>query len=85
MSKKLFAKADSSVEKVLSCPSIKLSTSESFLWDGVEIGILLSHFALQPRRKNTDVQDIYFTLLDAAGVSPALIPNQNAKGKERWS
>ena len=33
-----------------------------------------------------EVPDIYFTLLDAAGISPTLILNQNAKakGKSSW-
>ena len=42
-------------------------------------------FAQQLRRKKADVPDIYFTLLDAAGISPTLILNQNAKTKERAS
>ena len=52
---------------------------------GVQIGIFLLDFAQQLRRKNIDIPDIYFTLLDAAGLSPALILNQNAKTKERGS
>ena len=39
-------------------------------------------FAQQLRRKNAEVPDIYFTLLDAAGISPTLILNQNARAKE---
>ena len=41
------------------------------------------HFAQHLRCKNADVADIYFTLLDAAGSSPTLILNQNAKSEER--
>ena len=37
------------------------------------------------RRKNADTPDIYFTSLDAAGISPSLVFNQNAKAKERGS
>ena len=85
INKKLFSKADSLVDKILSCPRIKLSISQTLIFDGVETGILLSDFAQQLRRKNADVPDIYFTLLDAAGISPALILNQNAKAKERGS
>ena len=48
----------------------------------METGISLLDFAQQLRRKNADVQDIYFTLLDAAGVSPTLVLNRNAKAKE---
>ena len=81
--KKLFSKADSLLDNILSCPCIKLSKSQTLNLDGVETGILLSDFAQQLRRKNADVQDIYFTLLDAAGISPTLILNQNGKAKER--
>ena len=85
MNKKLFSEADSLVDKILSCPRIKLSKSQSLILDGIETGIFLSDFAQQLRRKNADVPDIYFTLLDAAGISPTLILNQNAKAKERGS
>ena len=83
--KNLFSKADSLVDKILSCPRIKLSTSQTLILDGVETGFFLSDFTQQLRRKNADVPDIYFTLLDAAGISPNLILNQNAKAKERGS
>ena len=83
MNKKLFSKADTLVNKVLSCPRIKLSNSQTSTLDGVETGILLSDFAQQLRRKNADVPDIYITLLDAAGISPTLILNQNAKAKKK--
>ena len=61
--KKLFSKADSLVDKILSSPRIKLSNSETLILDGVETGIFLSDFAQQLRRQNADVPDIYFTLL----------------------
>ena len=85
INKKLFSKADSLVDKILSCPRIKLSNSQTLILDGVETGIFLSDFVQQLRRKNADVPDIYFTLLDVAGISPTLILNQNAKAKERGS
>ena len=85
INRKLFSKADSLVNKILSCPRIKLSNSQTLFLDAVETGIFLSDFAQQLRRKNADVPDIYFTLLDAADISPTLILNQNAKAKERVS
>ena len=85
INKKLFSKADSLVDKILSSPRIKLSKSKTLIFDGVETGIFLSDFAQQLRCKNADVPDIYFTLLDAADISPTLILNQNAKAKERGS
>ena len=56
--------------------------------NGLETGVLLSDFAQQFRRKNKDVPDIYFfyfTLIDAADISPTLVLNQNAEAKERGS
>ena len=67
INKKLFSKADSLVDKILSCPRIRLSNSQILFLDGVETGIFLSDFAQQLRRKNADVPDIYFTLLGNAG------------------
>ena len=82
INKKSFSKADSLVDKMLSCPHIKLSNSQTLILDGVETGIFLSDFVQQLRFKNADVPDIYFTLLDA-GISPTMILNQNAQAKER--
>ena len=81
--KKLFGKADALVDKTLSCSRIKLSNSQTIVLDGVDTEVLISDFTLHLRRKNADVPDIYFTLLDAAGISPSLVFNQNAKAKER--
>ena len=50
--KKLFAKADSLVDKFLCYPRIKLSNSETLILDGVETGVLLSVSAQQLRQKN---------------------------------
>ena len=63
INKKLFSKADSLVDKILSSPRIKLPNSETLILDGAETGIFLSDFAHQLRRKNADVPDLYFTLL----------------------
>ena len=64
---------------------MKLSNSQTLILDGVETGTFLPDFAQQLRRKNADIPDIYFTLLDAAGISPTLILNQYVKAKERGS
>ena len=85
INKKLFSKADSLVNEILPCPRIKLSNSQTLILDGVKTGIFLSDFAQQLRRKKEDVPDIYFTLLDAAGISPTLILNQKAKAMEKGS
>ena len=85
INKKLFGKADTLIDKILSCTRIKLSISQTLILDGVDTGVFSSDFTLHLRRKNADVPDIYFTLLDAAGISPSLVFNQNAKGKDRGS
>ena len=77
--KKLFGKADSLINKILSCFRNKFSKSQTILLDGVDTGVVISDFTLHLGRKNVDVPDIYFTLLDAAGKSPSVVFNQNAK------
>ena len=83
INKKLFGKADTLIDMILSCSRIKLSNSQTITLDGVDTGVLISDFTLHLRRKNADVPDI--TLLDAAGISPSLVFNQNAKAKDRGS
>ena len=85
ISEKLFGKTDSLIDKILSCSRIKLSNSQTIILDGVDTGVLFSDFTLYLRRKNADVPDICFILLDAAGTSPSLVFNQNVKAKERGS
>ena len=85
INKKLFGKADTLYDKILSCSRIKLSNSQTIILDGVDTGVLISDFTLHLRRKNAVVPDIYFTLLEAAGKSPSLVFNQNAKAKDRGS
>ena len=73
MNRKLFPKADNLGDKILSGPRIKLSNSQILILDGFETGNFPSDFAQQLSRKNEDIPDIYFTLLDAAGISLSLI------------
>ena len=82
---KLFAKAHSLVDKILSCPRIKLSKWQTLKLVGVKTGVLLSHFAQQLRRKNTDVLDIHSLLLDPAGIYASLVLNQKTGNKNRGS
>ena len=83
--KKLFSEADPIVDEKLTCPRIKRSNSQTLTLDGVETGFFLLDFPQQLRRKHSDVPDIYFTLLDAAGMSLTLILKQKPKTKERGS
>ena len=75
----VFSKAETLVDKILSCPRIQLSNSHTSILEGVETRFFPSNFAQQLRGKNAYVPNNYFTLLDAAGISPTLILNQNAK------
>ena len=85
LNKKLFGKADPLKDKILSCSRIKFSNSQTIILDGADTGVFISDFTLHLRRKNADVPDIYFNSLDAAGISPSLVFNQNAKNKDRGS
>ena len=85
MNKNLFAKAESLVDKVLSSPRIKLSTPNFLILDGTDTGVPLTEFPQTLKRKNAEVPDIYFTLLDAADITPSLVLNKNANEKERGS
>ena len=68
INKNLFSKADCLLDRILSCPRIKLSNSQNLVLDGVETGLFLSDFAQELRRKNADVPNNYFILLDAANA-----------------
>ena len=46
---KLFGKADSLIDKILSCSRIKLSNSKTIILDGVGIRVLISDFTLHLR------------------------------------
>ena len=85
INKKLFGKADTLIDELLSCSRIKLSTSQTKVLDGVDTGVLISDFTQHLRRKNANVPDIYLILLESVGISHSLVFNQNAKAKERGS
>ena len=79
INKNLFGTADTLIDKILSGSRTKLSSSQTIILDGVDAGVLISDFTLHLHRKNVDVPDNYFILLDAAGKSPSLVFKQNAK------
>ena len=67
INKKLFGKADTLIDKILSCSRIKLSKSQTIVLDCVDTGVLILDFTLHLHRENVDVPDIYFfysTLLE---------------------
>ena len=57
----MFGKADTLIDKILSCSRIKFSNSQAKILDGVDNGVLIPEFSLHLRRKNVDVPDNYFT------------------------
>ena len=71
------------VNKDFESPCIKLSNSNTLILDGIETVVLLEDFAQRLKRKNIPVPNIYFTLLDAASITPDNVGNSHAKGKER--
>ena len=71
------------LNNVLESPLIKLSNSNTLILDGKETGVLLKEFAQRLKHKNVPMPDFYFTLLDAASITPDLLVNSHAKGKER--
>ena len=83
INKKLFGKADTLIDRILSCSRVKHANSQTILLDGVDTVVLFSDFTLHLRRKNVDVPDSYFILLEAAGLSHPLVSNQNVKAKDR--
>ena len=79
----LSASAYRLLNKTLESPRVKLSNSNTLIVDGIETGVLLKDFAQRLGRKNVPIPDIYFTLLDAASVTPDIVVNSHAKCKER--
>ena len=83
INQQLCTSASPLVNKILQSPRIKLSNSNTLILDGIEIEVLLKDFAQRLKRKNVPVPDIYFTLLDAASITPGIVVNSHAKGEER--
>ena len=81
--RQLSTSASPPVNKHLEAPRIKLSNSITLILDGIETGVLLKDFAQRLKRKNVPIPDIYFTLLDAASITPNRVVNSHAKGKGR--
>ena len=63
INKKLFGKANTLIDKTLSCSRIKLSNSQTIILDGVDTGVLISDFTLllrgKKRRRSRPL--LYFT------------------------
>ena len=83
INQQLSTSASPLVNKILESRLIKLSNSNTLILDGTDTGGLLKDFAQPLKRKNVPVPDIYFTLLDAASITPDIVVNSHAKGTER--
>ena len=83
INQQLSTSASPLINKILESPRIKLSNSKSLILDGIETGVLLKDFAQRLKRKNVPLPIFYFTLLDAVSITPNLVVNSHAKGKER--
>ena len=71
------------INKFSETPRIKLSNSNTLILDGIKTGVLLKDFSQRLKRKNVPIPDIYFTLFDEASMTPNLVVNSHANGKER--
>ena len=83
INQQLSTSASPLVNKILESPRIKPSNSNTLILDGIETGVLLKDFARRLKRKNVAIPVIYFTLLDAVSITPNLLVNSHAEGKER--
>ena len=83
INQRLSTSASPLVNKILESPRIRLSNSNTLILDGIETGVLLKDFAQRWKRKYVPITDIYFTLLDTDSITPNLVVNSHAKGKER--
>ena len=81
---KLF-KNESVVDQILKCTRIKLSLSDSILLDGRDTNVEFTDLIHALKRKKNEFPDIYYTILDAIGISPNKIVNKDAKSKDRGS
>ena len=83
INQQLSTSASPLLNKILESPRIKLSNSNTLILDGIETFVLLKDFAQRLKRKNVPLPDIHFTSLDAASITPDIVVNSHAKGKER--
>ena len=83
INQQLSTSASPLLNKTLQSPRIKLSDFNTSILDVMETGVLLKDFTRRLKRKNVPIPVIYFTLLDAASITPNLVVSSHAKGKER--
>ncbi len=71
------------VDQILESPRIRLSNSDTIILDGRDTLVSIVEFVRDLKRKNPQIPDIYFTILDATKISRDLVVNPNAKSKDR--
>ena len=69
--------------KILESPSIKLSNSNTLILDGMATGVLLKDLAKRLKSKTLATLDNYFTLHDAASITPDVVVNIQANSSQR--
>ena len=94
MNIKLFLKADTLIDDILSCQRTEPWNSRTLIFQGAMrstfAGLCPTTASWKCRCSRQLLQFFlftlpYFILLDAAGLSPVLVPNQNTKANERGS
>ena len=83
INQQLSTSASPLANKNLESPRIKLSNSNTSILNGIETGVLLKDFAQCLKRKNVPTPDNYFTLPDAASITPDIVVNSHAKSEQR--
>ena len=61
---------ESLIKEILNSFRIKLSLSDSILFDGRDTNVAFVDFAYALKKKNVECPDIYYTTLDAIGINP---------------
>ena len=78
-------KNESIVDEILNSLRVKLSLNDTILLDERDTEVAFADFIFALKRKNVDFPDIYYTLLDANGINPQKVINNDAKSKDRGS
>ena len=73
------------IDLILNSPTIRLSQLENIILDKRDTKESIVDFVCALKRKNTDLPDIYFFILEATQIPPKLVINKNAKAKDRGS
>ena len=76
-------KNESIVDQILNSPRVKLSLNDTILLDRRETAVAFIDFIFALKRKNVDFPDMYYTILDDAGINPQKVVNKDANSRVR--